>query len=153
GRSGMAIAPGAPRVRRSHLRGTRGAPGAIAMPDLPARISNPLLLLIQAQRAVAYLVVDGACRLLQARGQRPHHGLVGLEAGGSASDQVPFLEGMLPLVETPFLIRSMEMPSGRVADIHFFSDDGIVWIVLLDVTAEYDEARRVQQKAYDMTLL
>ena len=47
----------------------------------------------------------------------------------------------------------MEMPSGRVADVHFFADGGTVWILLLDVTAEYEEARRVQQKAYDMTLL
>jgi serine phosphatase RsbU (regulator of sigma subunit) len=66
---------------------------------------------------------------------------------------MPFLEGLLPLVETPFLIRSMEMPSGRIADVHFFADDGTVWILLLDVTAEYEEARLVQQKAYDMTLL
>ena len=74
-------------------------------------------------------------------------------SGGCASDQIPFLEGLLPLAETPFLIRSMEMPSGRVADVHFFADDNTVWILLLDVTAEYEEARRVQQKAYDMTLL
>ena len=47
----------------------------------------------------------------------------------------------------------MEMPSGRVADVHFFADEGTVWVLLLDVTAEYEEARLVQQKAYDMTLL
>ena len=28
-----------------------------------------------------------------------------------------------------------------------------VWVLLLDVTAERDAARRVQQKAYEMTLL
>ena len=67
--------------------------------------------------------------------------------------RLPFLEGLLPLAETPFLIRSMEMPSGRVADVHFFADDSTVWMLLLDVTAEYEEARLVQQKAYDMTLL
>lgn len=123
------------------------------MLDLPARISDSLLLLIEAQRAVAHLVIDDSQALVQAGGQLEHYGLCGLEFGGPASDQIPLLEGLLPLVETPFLIRSMAMPSGRIADVHFFGDEGTVWVLLLDVTAEHDEAQLVQQKAYDMTLL
>ena len=123
------------------------------MLDLPARISDSLLLLIEAQRAVAHLVIDDSQRLVLAGGRLEHYGLCDLEIGGLASDQIPLLEGMLPLAETPFLIRSMAMPSGRVADVHFFADEGTVWVLLLDVTAEHDEAQLVQQKAYDMTLL
>ena len=123
------------------------------MLDLPARISDSLLTLIEAQRAVAHLVIDGDQRLVQAGGQLEHYGLGGLEMRGPATDQIPLLEGMLPLAETPFLIRSMAMPSGRVADVHFFADEETVWVLLLDVTAEHDEAQLVQQKAYDMTLL
>ncbi|MDM0106320.1 SpoIIE family protein phosphatase [Variovorax sp. J22R24] len=123
------------------------------MLDLPPRISDSLLMLLHAQRVLAHLVIDHAQNLVQAGGHLEHYGLDSLQSGGPASDQIPFLEGLLPLVETPFLIRSMEMPSGRVADVHFFADDGTVWVLLLDVTAEYEEARLVQQKAYDMTLL
>lgn len=123
------------------------------MLDLPARISDSLLLLIEAQRAVAHLVIDDSQTLVQAGGQLEHYGLGGLAFGGLASDQIPLLEGLLPLAETPFLIRSMAMPSGRIADVHFFADEGTVWVLLLDVTAEHDEAQLVQQKAYDMTLL
>lgn len=123
------------------------------MLDLPARISDSLLLLLHAQRVLAHLVIDASQNLVQAGGHLAHYGLDGLGLGAPASEQIPFLEGLLPLVETPFLIRSMEMPSGRVADVHFFADDSTVWILLLDVTAEYEEARLVQQKAYDMTLL
>ncbi|WP_218508496.1 PP2C family protein-serine/threonine phosphatase [Variovorax sp. dw_308] len=125
------------------------------MLDLPARISDSLLLLIDAQRMLAHLVVDDTQNLVQAGGHLEHYGLSDLEFGVPAGDQIPLLEGMLPLVETPFLIRSMAMPSGRVADIHFFADDGdgTVWVLLLDVTAEWEETRLVQQKAYDMTLL
>jgi len=123
------------------------------MLDLPARISNSLFALVQTQRAVAHLLVDDTQTLVQAGGHLDHYGLSGLRCGEPACDQVPLLEGLLPLAETPFLIRSMEMPSGRVADVHFIADESAVWILLLDVTAEHDEARRVQQKAYDMTLL
>lgn len=121
--------------------------------DLPTPISDSLLQLVHTQRVLAHLAVDGAQCLVQAGGHLAHYGLDELRCGDSASDQVPFLEGMLPLAETPFLIRSMAMPSGRVADVHFFADGPAVWIVLLDVTAEHEEARRIQQKAYDMTLL
>jgi len=46
----------------------------------------------------------------------------------------------------------MELASGRAADLHFFLDDDTLWVVLLDVSTERDAARRMQQKAYDMTL-
>jgi hypothetical protein len=36
-------------------------------------------------------------------------------------------------------------------DLHFYLDDACVWVVLLDATAERDQAQRVQQKAYDMS--
>ncbi|OUM02252.1 PP2C family protein-serine/threonine phosphatase [Variovorax sp. JS1663] len=123
------------------------------MLDLPPRISDSLLALVHAQRALAYLVADDAQNLVRCGGHLAHYGLAGLQCGMPASEQVLFLEGLLPLAETPFLIRSMEMPSGRVADVHFFADEDTVWILLLDVTAEYEETRLVQQKAYDMTLL
>lgn len=123
------------------------------MQDFPAKVAESLLRLVDTQRFLAHLVVDEAQTLERIGGHLAHYGLAELQTGTSAPDQLPFLEGMLPLIETPFLIRSLEMPSGRVADVHFFADDAVVWVVLLDMTAEHDEAQLVQQKAYDMTLL
>ena len=123
------------------------------MEVLPPSVAESLRSLIYQQRALAYVLVDPSLALVRAGGFLEHYGLTKLELGRSASSQIDFLEGLLPLAETPFLIRSMEMPSGRVADVHFFADCDGVWILLLDVTTEHDEARLVQQKAYDMTLL
>jgi len=123
------------------------------MVDLPPRIAEWLLLLIKSQRAVAHLLVDGEQALKNAGGDLDHYGLAGLRHQYPACDQLPFLEGLLPLPESPFLLRSMGMPSGRVADVHLFAADDATWVVLLDMTAEHDEARTMQQKAYDMTLL
>jgi len=123
------------------------------MLDLPARISDSLVQRVHAQRVLAHLAVDDGQQLVQAGGNLAYYGLADIQPGRPACDQIPFLEGLLPLAETPFLLRSMEMPSGRVADVHFFADGSTVWIVLLDVSTEHEEARRVQQKAYDMTLL
>jgi len=123
------------------------------MLDLPARISEWLLLLVKSQRAVAHLLVDGEQMLVKAGGDLEHYGLTDLRPRQGACEQLPFLEGLLPLPESPFLLRSMGMPSGRVADVHFFDEDDATWVVLLDVTSEHDDAQKIQQKAYDMTLL
>jgi serine phosphatase RsbU (regulator of sigma subunit) len=120
---------------------------------MPARISEWLLLVVKSQRSIAHLLIDNELVLIKAGGELEYYGLADLERQNSASDQLPFLEGMLPLEETPFLLESVGMPSGRVADVHFFAEGNMTWVVLLDVTAEHDDARKIQQKAYDMTLL
>lgn len=123
------------------------------MLDLPGRISEWLLQLVRSQRAVAHLLVDREQKLIASGGELEHYGLADIEHTQPAAQQLPFLEGLLPLPESQFLLRSMEMPGGHIADIHLFADGESTWIVLLDVTAEHGEARKTQQKAYDMTLL
>ena len=124
-----------------------------AMIGLPGSIAEALQSLTYSQRALAYLQIDAGFALVGAGGNLDNYGLGALELGRPAPDQAFFLEGLLPLVETPYLMPSVELGSGRVADLHFYLDDGYVWVVLLDVTTERDQARRVQQKAYEMTLL
>jgi serine phosphatase RsbU (regulator of sigma subunit) len=121
--------------------------------ELPTKVSESLLRLVDEQRYLAHFVVDENQILVRMGGQPEHYGLADLSTGAAVADQLPFVEGLLPLFETPFLIRSLEMPSGRIADVHMFADDEVVWIVLMDTTTEHDEAQLVQQKAYDMTLL
>jgi sigma-B regulation protein RsbU (phosphoserine phosphatase) len=123
------------------------------MLDMPTRISEWLLLLVKSQRSIAHLLINSEVVLIKAGGELEHYGLTQLKTQHSAADQLPFLEGLLPLQETPFLLQSVGMPTGRVADVHFFADEDMTWVVLLDVTSEHDDARKIQQKAYDMTLL
>jgi phosphoserine phosphatase RsbU/P len=123
------------------------------MLDIPDRISEWLLLLVKSQRSIAHLLIDNELVVIKAGGELEHYGLADLKHQHSASEQLPFLEGLLPLAESPFLLESVGMPGGSVADVHLFADEDMTWIVLLDVTAEHDHARKMQQKAYDMTLL
>jgi len=106
-----------------------------------------------SQRSIAHLLINNELVLIKAGGELEHYGLADLKHQHSASDQLPFLEGLLPLAETPFLLESVGMPGGSVADVHLFAEEDMTWVVLLDVTAEHDHARKMQQKAYDMTLL
>src|SRR5271163_3562131 len=123
------------------------------MLDIPDRISEWLLLLVKSQRSIAHLLINNELVLIQAGGELEYYGLGDLKQGDSASTQLSFLEGLLPLAETPFLLESVGMPGGSVADVHLFAEEEGTRVVLLDVTVEHDQARKMQQKAYDMTLL
>src|SRR5271166_298204 len=122
------------------------------MEGLPASVAEELHALTYRERAVAYLQVDDGLTLVGAGGHLEAYGLAGLRVGEPAAEQAFFLEGLLPPVETPYLVPSIELASGRAADLHFFLDADTLWVVLLDVSTERDAARRMQQKAYDMTL-
>ena len=47
----------------------------------------------------------------------------------------------------------VELPGGRVADLHLFPGNACIWLLFLDATVERDNKQRIQQKAYEMTLL
>ena len=105
------------------------------------------------ERKVAWLQIDGRLILAAAGGELDRYGLADLRTGEPAVEQAFFLEGLIPLVETPYYVPSMELGSGVATDLHFHIEDGATWVLLLDVTQERDATRRVQQRAYDMTLL
>jgi class 3 adenylate cyclase len=132
------------------------------MEGLPAIVAEELQALVYRRRALAYLEVDAALILVGAGGHLKAYGLADLRLGEPAAEQAFFLEGLLPppetslaetpFAETPYVVPSLELANGRVADLHFFRDIDTLWIVLLEVTTERDTARQMQQKAYDMTL-
>ena len=86
----------------------------------PRAVAERLQALTYGERAVAYLQVDAGLTLVGAGGHLEAYGLAGLRLGEPAAEQAFFLEGLLPLVETPYVVPSIELASGRVADLHFF---------------------------------
>lgn len=129
------------------------SPPPPASAPLPAQVLERLRTLLLADRAVAWLRMDEALLLVAAGGDLEVYGLGALEPGKPVVEQVHLLEGLLPLVESPYFVPSVEVAKGRVADLHFWLDGSETWLVMLEVTSERDMARRLQQKAYDMTLL
>ena len=72
------------------------------MDDLPASVAQRLQALIYGERAGAWLQIDGALVLLAAGGHLDRYGLTALRPGEPVVPQALFLEGLLPLAETPF---------------------------------------------------
>jgi serine phosphatase RsbU (regulator of sigma subunit) len=123
------------------------------MPGLPQHLADRLQNVVYSELSVAYLEIDANLVLVGSGGHLSNHGLADLQLGAPAVEQAYFLEGLLPLFESPYFVPSVELAGGRVADLHFHLESGTTWLLLLDVTAERDGKRRLQQKAYEMTLL
>ena len=79
------------------------------MSTLPASVEQALHSDLLAQRSPAWLQVDTELALAGAGGCLHHYGLDGLRIGVPAAQQAAFLEGMLPLAESPLLIRAVEI--------------------------------------------
>jgi adenylate cyclase len=123
------------------------------MPRLPKEVRSWIYDFFYNERSAAYLKI-GARQCIEAKGGNlEHYGLSSLRTGEPVADQLEIMEGLLPCPELPFHIPMMELPDGRVADLHFFGDGGSVWLLFLDAAPERDHQQRLQQKAYEMTLL
>ena len=129
--------------------------------QFPAQVTERLRELVFAGRAVAWLEVDDALTLIGAGGDLAPYGLAGLNLGVAVTEQVHVLEGLLPIVESPYFMPEVEIIKGRAADLHFWTETsggegeggGSTWVALVEVTTQRDLTQRLQQKAYDMTLL
>ncbi len=123
------------------------------MHRLPREVGSWIYDFFYNEHSVAYLKIDAQLRVAAKGGNVKHYGLSSLRIGKPVADQLEFMEGLLPCPELPYHMAMVELPSGRVADLHLFAGNACVWLLFLDATAERDNKQRLQQKAYEMTLL
>src|SRR6267142_5699477 len=122
------------------------------MRDLPPPVLEYLHALIVDNRSLAYLQIDKGGCLSNWGGNLAAYGMTGLRKGLPVREQVVFLEGLLPLQDSPLLLPCVETGSGLFADIHIFSGEDGNWVLLLDVTPEELQRRLFHQKANELSL-
>ena len=106
------------------------------MEGLPQNLAERLQTLVSSERSVAYLEIDADFVLVGAGGHLSNYGLTDVRTGEPVIEQAFFLEGLLPIAENPYLVPSVELASGRAADLHFHVDSDTTWLLLLDVTTD-----------------
>lgn len=122
------------------------------MHDLPPPILEYLCTLIVDKRSLAYLQTNKGGCLSDWGGNLVAYGITGLRKGLPIGEQVIFLEGLLPLQDSPVLLPCVETSSGLFADIHILSGEDGNWVLLLDATPEELQRRLFHQKANDLSL-
>lgn len=123
------------------------------MDEPPDEVRNWLCSFVYNDRSIAYVKIDDRLLVVRKGGRVEHYGLSSLCIGEPVARQLAFIEGLLPYTDLPFHIPMVELPNGRVTDLHLFSDNACIWLLFLDATAEHNNKQRIQQKAYETTLL
>ena len=122
------------------------------MSELPGAVVEYLRGLTIERRSPAYLLVDRSGRLVEWSGTLDY-GLYGLVKDKPVTEQVYFLEGLLPLGDRPIVLPCVSTSSGWPAEIHLFAGADGDWVVLLDAKTEERQRWMLQEKADELALL
>ena len=121
------------------------------MTELPTPVRDFLLRLTIEQRAPAYLFINDADRVTAQGGWLGSYSLDALRGDVNASEQVPFITGLLPLEEERMFLPDVKTDR-LYADVHLFRGDGGTWMLLLDASSDAIERQQTQQMNHDLVL-
>src|SRR5215467_9249318 len=105
---------------------------------------------ILAKRSPAFLVTDSHLQVLSTGGDLVRYGLDGMREGVAAPQQAYFLEGLLPLDTSNYVLSSVQMAPGIFADIHLFRTSEGDCVLLLDCSEEVAEREKIEQALRQM---
>ena len=120
---------------------------------IPAVVLDYLSNLIVENKTIAYLLVAKNGYLLSWGGNLAAYGINNLQSGELACKQVLLLEGLLPLDNNTLFLPRTNIEQGLCADVHMFSGNEGVWVVLIDASLDRDRYQLMQQKGNDLSLL
>jgi PAS domain S-box-containing protein len=120
--------------------------------ELPPPIREFIDVLNEETLAPGYLLVNDHGDLLEWGGDLDAYNVTGLQAGLNAGEHILFLSGVFPLEGQNMTLPRVQTRPGIFADIFIFRREAVIWILLLDATAEARRRSRLQQKAYDSSL-
>ena len=123
------------------------------MLDVPTPVIAYLLNFILEERSFAYLLVNKDGCLSAWGGKLAIYGVTNLKAGENITEQVFFLEGILPLDDSPLFLPRMKTEYGVCADVHLFPSEEGDWVILLDATWDEKHCALIQQQANEFSLL
>lgn len=122
------------------------------MSELPTPIRDFILELTEDMRSPAYMLVNNENQLMAWGGDWDAHNVTGLDERIDVSEDVAFLQGLLPLEAHNLFLPHVQTREGQFADVYLFKRKEGTWVLLLDSTADATKRQRMQQKQYDLSL-
>ncbi len=120
---------------------------------IPLSIAKYMRTLWMSEMVVTYFFVDLQGRLTHWSGYPRYYGLLNLVIGQSATEQLVFLEGLLPVTHTEVLNFVAINPEGNVAHVHLIPSNKGTWILLIDAQVEHEHQQKMQQRYNELNLL
>ncbi|GAB1539661.1 hypothetical protein NUACC21_23280 [Scytonema sp. NUACC21] len=122
------------------------------MLNVPLPISEYIISFLIEKRSLAYLLISKDGYISAWGGQWSAFGFTNLQKGEKVGKQFFFLEGLLPLEDSPLFFPFMKTASGMCADVHLFPSKEGDWVVLLDATWDEIYVAVIQQQANSSSL-
>ncbi|MCP4702274.1 MAG: hypothetical protein GY862_36255 [Gammaproteobacteria bacterium] len=119
---------------------------------LPLSIAKYIRSMWISEKILTYLYADNEGKLADWGGDPRHYGLPEPIIGKLITEQVSFLEGLLPVSRIEVL-EFVCVGTGRIAHVHILPFRGGVWVMLLDASVEHDRQQQTQQIANELSLL
>jgi hypothetical protein len=123
------------------------------MLDFPTPVLAYLLNFIVEERSLAYLLVKKDGCLAAWGGKLTKYGVTDLKVGENITEQVFFLEGLLPLEDFPVFLPLIKTEYGICVDVHLFPTEEGDWVLLLDASWDEKHWSFIQQQNNEFSLL
>ncbi|MFK5969507.1 MAG: hypothetical protein QM487_05220 [Candidatus Marithrix sp.] len=107
---------------------------------------------IKESDIVTCLHIDEYGTLVGWEGNIVYLGISDLKINQSVTNQLGFLEGMLPAIDT-VILRFVSFAEGYYTHVHIVSCDNSTYVLLFDATFEYEQQQKMQQQINDLKLL
>lgn len=119
----------------------------------PDIVTNGLLQIVLGSTVFGYIALDEKGKLLAQGGELSSLGLPAWELGDKVLEDVPFLQGCLPVVQGHDSLTSVELPGSQIVDVHLFGEPGATWVILVDKTEALKWEAIARQKTNELHLL
>lgn len=114
--------------------------------EAPYSVLRYLRSILHQDGAFVYLKLDAQHYLLESGGSLAYLSGESFNASAPIDQQFPSLSGLLPAIDIPVVILSVEIVRSQYVDLHIYYDMGNQWALLLDTT---EFSTRLQKKRQD----
>ncbi|EDN69580.1 cyclase (adenylyl or guanylyl) [Beggiatoa sp. PS] len=121
------------------------------MYTIPMNIAQYIYSLKMADTVLAYLSIDENDNLINYGGQLHYYGLSNLTLGKSATEQLLFLDGMLPISDN-LVLPFLSLDDDCCAHVHIVPHNNGVYVLLFDATCEHKKQQKIQQQLNNLQL-
>jgi hypothetical protein len=122
------------------------------MLEVPESIITYIINFMLESRSLAYLLVSKEGNPSTWGGKLATYGIINLQENEKIGQQICFLEGLLPLDDSPLFLPQVKTEEGICADVHIFPSSEGDWILLLDARLDQMQLSLIQQLAHDSIL-
>ncbi|MBD2596939.1 hypothetical protein BCD64_17955 [Nostoc sp. MBR 210] len=117
------------------------------MADIPNAVILYILNFIIEERSLAYLLVNKNGGLEGWGGKLAEYGITNLSPGIQVCEQIFFLEGLLPIDDSPLFLPLIKIAASICADVHIFPSEEGDWVLLLNSMLDEKHLSAMQQEA------